>query len=163
MRARMLALLALAAGTPLMATPVFAAELQADRFYAGGGINDNEADDEDATGYQLFAGYELPFRVGRSEPAVELGYWDSGDFEVSTPAGRVEEDAEGLWANGVLSLPVAPRVDLIGRAGLSFGDDDGFMAGAGAGVDLSESLELRGEYVIRDDTDSLQANLLYRF
>lgn len=153
----------IAAATLLSTAHVLAAQVESDRFYAGGGVNDNEVNDEDATGYQFFAGYELPVDMGQVEPAVELGFWDSGDFDVTTPAGRVERDAEGLWANGVFSVPVAPRVDLIGRAGLSFGDDDGLMAGGGAGFDLTRDLELRGEYVIRDDTDSLQANLVYRF
>lgn len=163
MQKRTLAILALAAGTASTSGPALAAELEADRFYAGGGISDNEVGDEDATGYQFFGGYELPVDMGAVEPAVELGFWDSGDFHVRTPAGRVERDAEGMWANGVFSLPVAPRVDLIGRAGLSFGDDDGLMAGGGAGFELTPELDLRGEYVVRDDTDSLQANLVYRF
>lgn len=37
------------------------------------------------------------------------------------------------------------------------------MAGVGLGFDLDERLELHGEFVERDDTESIQANLLYRF
>lgn len=37
------------------------------------------------------------------------------------------------------------------------------MLGAGVGYAVSQQIEVRGEYVIRDDIDSLQANIVYRF
>jgi len=140
-----------------------AAQLKNDRFYVGGGINDNDVDGADATGYQFFGGYELPADIGRADTAIEVGYWNSGDFDVNTPAGRRESDAEGLWANGVVSLPLSGSVDLIGRAGADFGDDDGLMAGGGLGFNLGPRVQVRGEYVVRDQTDSVQANLVYSF
>ena len=143
------ALLMLASGT------VAAAELQADRFYVGGGINSNDVDGESATGHQVFAGYELPTRLGRADTAVELGFWDSGDYDVDTPAGE--------RAAGVASYPVASQVDLVGRLGADFGDDDGLLLGGGVGFGLAENMELRGEYVLRDETESLQANFVYGF
>lgn len=141
----------------------FAATLEQDRMYLGGGIADNEVDNESATGYQFFAGYELPVNTGEVDTAVEIGFRDSGDYDVNTPAGNREEDADGVWVNGVASVPLAERIDLVGRAGVDFGDDDGLMAGAGVGVDVTDRVEVRGEYVARDETDSVQANLLYRF
>lgn len=140
-----------------------AAELEKDRFYVGGGISDNEIDNDSDTGYQFLVGYELPVDTGEVDTALEVGYWDAGDVEVNTPAGRRGRDVDGIWASGVFSFEIAPRVKLLGRAGMDFGDDDGPMAGAGVGFDLGRRFELRGEYVAREDTDSVQANLLYRF
>lgn len=140
-----------------------AAELNEDRFYVGGGVSSNDLDGEQATGYQLFGGYELPGDIGRADTAIEAGFWDSGDFDAGPPGSGRETDAEGLWINGLLSLPLNARVDLIGHAGVDFGDDDGLMAGGGVGFDLTEELDLRGEYVARDDTESLQANVVYSF
>ena len=139
--------------------------LRQERIYLGGGISENDvgvSGFDDATGFQLFGGYELPVKIPGAKLAVEVGYWDSGDFD-----GRgvffvpVSESAEGLWANGVISLHLNRSLDLIGRAGFDFGDDDGFMIGVGIGVKLNKQFELRGEYVERDETDSLQFNIVY--
>ena len=146
-----------------ISSSAFAATLEQDRMYVGGGMADNDVDDESATGYQFFAGYELPVDTGNVDTAVEIGFWDSGDHDVNTPAGTREKDADGVWANGVASIPIAERLDLVGRAGVDFGDDDGLMIGGGVGVDLADQVEVRGEYVLRDETDSLQANVVYRF
>ena len=140
-----------------------AASLQADRIYVGGGLSSNDLDGEEATGYQGFVGYELPLDMGSAEPAIEIGYWNSGDFDVRTPAGEREVDADGIWATGVASVPLGSGVNLLGRLGADFGDDDGLMAGGGLGFDVNERVELRGEYVVRDDTESLQANFVYGF
>jgi hypothetical protein len=37
------------------------------------------------------------------------------------------------------------------------------MFGVGVGYAIDKKIQLRGEYVIREDIDSLQANLAYRF
>lgn len=155
-----IATIAILASTPMIAN---AAELEADRFYVGGGISTNDLDGENSTGAQVFAGYELPFMLGEADTAVEVGFHDAGDFDRPRSNFRGDENVSGLWSTGVASLPVADNVDLIGRLGVDFGDDDGLMGGGGVGVDLSQRTELRGEYVIRDRTESLQANLLYRF
>ena len=141
----------------------FGAQLKTDRFYVGAGINQNDVDGANAAGYQFFGGYKLPLDTGRADTAIEVGYWNSGDYDVHTPAGRRHANADGLWANGVISAPLNRSVDLIGRVGADFGDDDGLMAGGGLGFDLSPRVQLRGEYVVRDRTDSLQANLVYSF
>lgn len=143
--------------------PANAAELDADRFYGGGGIGHNELNGDSAFGYQVFAGYLFPSRGGDATPALEVGFWDSGDIDVNTPAGNRSADASGLWATGVLSVPVADRVSLFGRAGYDFGDDDGLMAGGGLGYELNSRVSLRGEIVVRDETESLQANAVYWF
>jgi hypothetical protein len=151
--------------TLILMTPAVAnaAALEAERFYAGGGISTNDLDGEDSTGAQVFAGYELPFSLGEADTAIEVGYQDAGDFDRPRRGFRGDENISGLWTTGVASLPVADKVDLVGRIGADLGDDDGLMAGGGVGIELAPRVELRGEYVIRDRTESLQANVLYRF
>jgi hypothetical protein len=160
---------ALILGCALLASPVYAAKNinVDDHLYFGGGIGINDLSGyDDANGFQVFAGYDLDYRLGKASLAGEVGYMDSGDFEqdLVVPGfgrfGTVETDASGLWTTGVISLPVG-AVDLIGRAGLDFGDDDGFMIGGGVGIDLSREWELRFEYVMRDNVDSLQANIVF--
>jgi len=53
-------------------------------------------------------------------------------------------------------------LNVVARAGLDIGDDDGFMFGAGLGFNLNPKMELRGEYVMRDTVDSLQVNFVMR-
>ena len=131
--------------------------MRQDRMYLGGGISINDpnaAGLDDGTGFQFFGGYDLPVKISGAKLSVEVGYWDSGDFD---PGGSVN----GLWATGVIGLHLSRDVDLLGRAGFDFGDDDGFMIGIGIGVKMNRQLELRGEYVGRDQTDSLQFNVVY--
>ncbi len=134
--------------------------------YGGAGISTNDlAGHDDAIGRQIFGGYE--FDIAELDPAtlsLEAGYFDSGDFEDNRAPNRgTETSAEGLWTNAVISHPLAERWNLLGRAGVDFGDDDGFMAGIGLGYDVNTNFEIRGEVVSRDDIDSLQANFVYHF
>ncbi|MDX1609609.1 MAG: outer membrane beta-barrel protein [Halofilum sp. (in: g-proteobacteria)] len=154
---------ALAVAALLPVAGASAAALEGEQFYLGGGVSDNEIGASDAGGFQFFLGYELPLDTDALGVAVELGYWEAGDFDRQTPSGRRSFDVDGIWLNGVASVPLSPRFDLIGRVGLDFGDDSGLMAGAGLGFDLDPSFQLRGEVIERDDTESLQLNLLYRF
>lgn len=145
--------------------------------YAGGGLGYNSFGSgwDDAVGFQVFGGYQLDELVGDMGDlslAVEIGYMNSGDFEREyclngwmgyTECYSVEFDAKGIWSTAVVSYPVAQDVDLLGRLGLDFGDDDGLMFGAGVGYSVTNEIQLRGEYVIRDNIDSLQANLAYFF
>lgn len=140
--------------------------LDQDNLYGGAGISTNDLPgSDDAIGHQIFGGYE--FEIADLEPAtlsLEVGYFDSGEFEDNTPPGQgTETSAEGVWTNAVLSHPLADRWNLLGRAGLDLGDDDGLMAGIGLGYDINTNLEIRGEVVSRDNIDSLQANLVYHF
>jgi opacity protein-like surface antigen len=158
---------ALILGCALLASPAFAAKDFSENLYFGGGVGINDLDGfDDANGFQIFGGYDFDFvRLGKASLSAEVGYMDSGEFEQEIRfMGRTftaESDATGLWANGVISFPVGNTVDLIGRAGLDFGDDDGFMVGGGVGIDLSKAWELRFEYVMRDNIDSIQANIAF--
>lgn len=138
-------------------------------FYMGAGLGYNDLDGpwDNAVGFQVFGGYDFGLRLGSARTALEVGYMDTGDFESDVCyypyCYKYETNATGLWANGVVALPLSPAFDLIGRLGFDFGDDDGFMAGIGAGFSVSRQVQIRGEYVARDHIDSLQANFLYRF
>lgn len=143
---------------------------QAQGVYIGGGLSSNELDGfsgDNATGYQVFAGYDLDMiKLGAVKSAVEVGYMDSGEFEtcVSLPfLGNVcgKDNATGVWANYVASVDINQSVSVLGRGGLDFGDDDGFMYGVGLGFKPAKQLEIRGEYVVRDTINSLQANVVY--
>lgn len=140
-----------------------------DSFYAGAGLSLNSLSGyDDAMGYQVFAGYDLDFlNLGAVRLAVEVGYMNSGDFEFEeTFFGQTftfKTDASGLWATGVVSYPLSDRFDLVGRLGLDFGDDDGFMLGGGAGYRVADQWGVRAEYVMRDNIDSLQLNAAFRF
>jgi hypothetical protein len=57
---------------------------------------------------------------------------------------------------------LTPSIELLARAGLDFGDDDGFMAGIGVGFNLTKSFKLRLEFVQRENVDSIQFNLVYQ-
>ena len=148
--------------------------LKEENFYFGAGLGINDADDsvadvpfadvdlDDATGWQIFAGYDTGVKAGPADLAIEIGYMDSGDFDVEVggfDAGSVE--ATGLWATAVFDAPVNQTFGILGRIGMDFGDDDGLMFGIGAGFKLGRQVQLRGEYVIRDNINSLQVNFVY--
>lgn len=139
----------------------------ADRLYFGGGIAGNDLHGDDATGFQFFAGYPMQAKMGKGDLAIEAGYMDSGSFERRVNLGGFGSvtsatNATGLWGTLVGSWNVATKTDLVVRAGLDVGDDDGVMFGAGLGYALSKKLELRGEYVVRDNIDSFQFNFVFR-
>ena len=148
----------------LFASTAFAAEplLHEANIYIGGGVSSNDANNTDsAVGLQLFVGYDLPVKVPHSVLSAEIGYWDSGDMDKNKGPGNKSYD--GIYANGVIAVHLSESIDFLGRMGLDFGDDDGFMAGVGLGVNLSPAMALRFEYVSRDKTDSLQANFVFHF
>lgn len=137
---------------------------QQEYLYIGGGLGINSLSGfDDAIGWQIFGGYELPYMIGDVKTAVEVGYMNTGEFEMATPFFPIKTEAKGLWATGVVSYPVDQQFDLIGRLGLDLGDDDGLMLGAGAGFNINDEMQIRAEYVIREDIDSLQASFVYRF
>lgn len=122
--------------------------------YIGGGISLNSASGvDDEMGLQVFVGYELDMAdLDPIKLAVEVGYMDIDDYNVS-----------GLWVTGVATYALDAQFRLLGRLGFDFGDDDGLMVGAGLGYAFNRQVEVRGEYVVRDNIDSLQANVVYRF
>lgn len=160
---RTIAAVGLAMG--IASTSALAQGFNQNNLYIGGGIGLNSVSGwDDAIGFQVFAGYE--FDMANIDPiklAVEVGYMDTGDFEDDTIFGKVETSATGVWATGVASYALNQQFSLLGRLGLDFGDDDGLMVGVGVGYAVNQQIEVRGEYVARDEVDSLQANVVYRF
>ena len=139
--------------------------------YVGGGLGLNSMSGFDSgMGFQFFAGYELPVKMGKGTLSAEVGYMDTGSMEASvsipslfgTTVYTVDASASGLWGNAVYELPLQDKLSLLGRAGLDLGDDDGFMFGAGIGYHLNEKMDLRGEYVIRDNINSMQLNFVMK-
>ncbi len=130
-----------------------------DNFYLGGGVANNTVGNESAVGYQFIGGYDFGTVLGNANLMAEVGYWNSGTF--GDGPGRAS--AKGLWSTAVASLPLTGYWSLLGRAGLDFGDDDGLIVGIGAAYRAAPQLDLRGEIVARDNVDSFQFNVLYRF
>lgn len=153
---------AFAVGLALASSSVLAQGFDQDNLYVGGGIGINSITGlDDATGFQVFVGYELDMNdLDPVKLAVEVGYMNSGDFKWG---GFNAGSASGLWATAVGSYALSPELSFVGRLGLDFGDDDGLMLGAGVGYAINQQIAVRGEYVIRDNIDSLQANIVYRF
>ena len=124
-------------------------------FGVGGSLNSlSNVEIDDGFGFQAFAGYTLPVNLGKGALAVEVGYMDSGNLDVN---GRsTDRKAKGAWSTAVISHPLVDKLSVLARAGYDFGDDDGFMFGSGVGYQVNQKLEMRGEYVVRDNIDSLQ-------
>ena len=128
------------------------------RLFFGGGLAQNSVSNFDnATGFQIFGGYNFPELARKFSVDAEAGYMDTGKFK----RGAVETKAKGLWGSGVARYMVAPQVELLGRLGYDFGDDNGLMYGIGAGYIVNKNLKLRLEYVIRDTVDSRQFNVVF--
>ena len=133
------------------------------RLFFGGGLGSNSISGADnATGFQIFGGYNFRELAPKFSVDAEAGYMDTGKFKRSFPViGTVETKAKGLWGSGVARYMVAPQWELLGRLGYDFGDDDGVMVGIGGGYIVNKNLKLRLEYVIRDTVDSLQFNVVF--
>ncbi len=147
------------------------------RYYVGGGMAVNDLPQyDDAAGFQVFGGYclNLRFENNRIKTSAELGYMDSGKFERTVD--RFDEEHRrrsrsltqvrrfrGVWSALLAEYKLDPKVHVIGRVGLDVGDDDGMMLGGGMAVNLSKWAQVRGEYVIRDQVDSLQVNVISEF
>jgi len=142
--------------------------LDTKKLFFGAGLSSNSMSGFDnAIGYQFFGGYGFGEVSPKLFVDAEIGYMDSGKMKRDVCFGffgctTAEAQAKGLWANGVGRFMVSPNVELIGRAGLDFGDDDGFMFGIGAGLLLDKKSKLRLEYVERDNVNSLQLNFVYQ-
>jgi len=133
--------------------------LERDQLAMGGGLAINsvgQSSVDDELGFQVFVAYELPTVnvLKYVNSSIELGYMDYG-FNGN--------DTNGLWANFVLDGAIKSQWGWLARIGLDLGDDSGFMLGAGASYELSPQLSLRAEYVVRDEIDSIQLNVLQRF
>ncbi|MCP4390682.1 MAG: porin family protein [Gammaproteobacteria bacterium] len=129
--------------------------LDRNQFSIGVGISDNEisSPDEDDTGFQFFGAYDL-IQVNLMDgvnSSVEFGFMDFG----------FDEDDTGIWASYVIDGTISGRLGWLAQAGFDIGDDSGFLFGAGLKVMLNDKSDLRFEYVMRDEVDSLQVNFLY--
>lgn len=153
-RAAVIGLIAMA-----LSTVAVAQGLDTSKLFFGAGLSSNDVSGSDnATGFQIFGGYGFGEVTKNVFIDAEVGYMDTGKMT----KGGVNVDAKGLWANGVGRLMVTPSVELIGRLGLDFGDDDGFMAGIGAGLLVTKNFKLRLEFVQRDDVNSVQFNFVFQ-
>lgn len=138
--------------------------IDAKRVYLGGGLGFNNLPGfGSATGFQLFAGYEFDFKLNDDiSTALELGYMDTGDFS-QYKGFNSNEDVKGLWFAAVESVPLSSKTDMLVRLGFDFGDDDGILLGTGLQYKFNTKLALRMEYVARQNVNSLQANVLFKF
>jgi outer membrane protein with beta-barrel domain len=133
------------------------------RLFFGAGLSSNSVSgfDNNATGFQFFGGYNFGEFAPKFQVDAEVGYMDSGKFKKDFFGQTVQDSAKGLWATGVARYMATPQVELIARLGYDFGDDDGLMAGIGAGYIVNPHLKLRLEYVARDNIDSIQFNVVF--
>ncbi len=138
--------------------------IDAKRIYVGGGLGFNSLPGVGSSrGFQFFGGYEFDFKINEDiSTALELGYMDSGTFDRYSSAGN-SGDATGVWAAAVETVPVSSKVDVMARLGYDFGDDDGFLLGAGVQYKFNTKSAIRMEYVAREHVTGLQANVLVRF
>lgn len=132
------------------------------RLFFGGGVSLNSASGaDDGTGFQIFGGYNFPALARNLYVDAEAGYMDTGRLDRRPCSRGFCDKANGPWTTGVIRYLVAPKVELIGRAGVDLGDDNGLMAGIGVGFIASPHFKLRGEFVARDNVDSLQFNIVF--
>lgn len=143
-------------------TPLVADEhqplLDRNLFSIGVGISSNSIDtskndEDDEIGFQVFGAYDL-VEINLMEgvnSSVEFGLMDYG----------FKRDSTGIWATYTLDGIISGDLGWLARAGLDIGDDNGFMVGAGLGYIMDERQQLRFEYVVRDEVDSLQFNFLF--
>ena len=81
--------------------------VDAERIYLGGGFGFNNLPGYgSARGFQFFGGYNFAFKMNDDiSTALEIGYMDSGDFD-QYKGGSSNQDATGLWAAAVESVPL---------------------------------------------------------
>ncbi|QKT04520.1 porin family protein [Ectothiorhodospiraceae bacterium 2226] len=135
-----------------------------ENMWVGAGLSLNQLSGfDDSLGMQVFVGHNLA-AFGQIRTGVELGYMDTRDFDPDPPVPGVgSTSAQGVWASALGAWALNERIDLLGRLGADFGDDDGLLWGFGAAYRFTPQMHLRGEYVQRDTIDSLQANFVYFF
>ena len=134
------------------------------RFYVGGGFGFNSLPAfGSARGLQIFGGYDFDFKLNEDiSSAVEIGYMNSGDFDQYNGINS-NDNAKGLWLSAVESVPLSSKTDMLVRLGFDFGDDDGFLLGTGLQYKFNTKLAFRMEYIARQNINSLQANVLFKF
>lgn len=149
----------------LLASTVHAeGTIRTDQIYVGGGLGFNSLPAVgSATGFQFIGGFEFQTKLnGDITSAVELGYMDTGDFDRYNSSTNVSS-AEGVWLAYVGSVPLSNKTDMLARVGFDFGDDDGVLLGTGLQYKFTTKVAMRMEYVARQNVNSLQANVLFKF
>ena len=148
-----------------------ASDLKPDAFsvnnmYFGAGLNYNSFSakriSDESIGYQFLVGYDLGMRIDQLKLLVEVGYLNTGEFEDTYLGVPVEETVKGGWGAAVFSYGFNRSFNALARVGYASGDESGPMFGLGAGYWFTKNIALRGEFVVRDDVDSFQVNLLFR-
>lgn len=134
------------------------------RLYYGTGLSVNTlVNTRWGVGAQVLTGYDTGLAVGRMALDVELGYLNTGNMKFDTQIGsRVATRAAGVWLSSVARVLVRHGWEALGRLGGDFGDDAGLLLGVGAAVELTGEVKLRVEYVLRENIDALQLNVIYR-
>lgn len=133
--------------------------------YVGGGVNINRIDtfsgsDGEATGFQVFAGYEYGELFG-FDVSGEIGFIDTENFY-----DGMNDEADGLWVSGVAvrGLPeIDTKLSAVVRCGLGLDGDDGMLMGFGAQYQVHPKVIVRAEYLNKDLTQSYQLNAAYQF
>lgn len=150
-----------------------------EEFISSTGCNDSD------TGYKAFVGTRIsPKANPHMLPTLgaEAGYIDFGESTaeghiVRSPGGfdtQSKSELSSLYAAGVGYLPVAPRTELLGKAGVAYWEQDGkyevpedternttnssngvgVLLGAGAQYQVNNNFTVRGEYEQVLDTAS---------
>ena len=134
------------------------------RFYYGTGLSMNTlANTRWGPGAQVLTGYDTGLTASRMAIDVELGYLNTGNMKFDTQVGsRVATRATGVWLSGLARMPVSYGWEALGRLGGDFGDDAGLLLGIGAAVELTRDVKLRIEYVVRENIDAWQVNVIFR-
>lgn len=148
-----------------LVTTVYAEEsaIDAKRIYVGGGLGFNDVSGSNAQGFQFLAGYDFNFKINDDiSSALEFGYTDSGKFNYYDGGGN-NKAIKGAWVSMVESVPLSSKTDMLARLGYDFGDDDGFMIGAGTQYKFNTKAAMRMEYIARQHVSSLQVNVLFKF
>jgi hypothetical protein len=128
-------------------------------FFGGGPSVNSVSNSDNGTGIQAMGGYTFAEVAPKLYIDAEAGYLDTGNMRLRGP--QVDQRDKGLWTTGVARYLVVPNIELLARAGVDVGDDDGAMFGIGAGFIASRNLKLRLEFVSRDKGDSLQFNVVF--
>ena len=138
--------------------------IDAKRIYVGGGLGFNSLPGfGSATGFQFIGGYEFATKINDDiTSSLEIGYMDSGDFDRYNSSTNANA-AKGAWMAMVESVPLTAKTDVLARLGFDFGDDDGFLLGTGVQYKFTTKVAMRMEYVARQNVNSLQANVLFKF
>lgn len=69
--------------------------------------------------------------------------------------------SDGIWLSGVFLQQLQPDIDLSARAGLDLGDDWGLLFGVGVAYTMERNMQVRLDYVRRDESSSILFNLVY--